>query len=250
MRVSDLLLNTAGSYMCSLAISVSSAVVQVAAGRLARAQQILSLGGTPRDHSCVTALLRCGPGDEIGTCAYVAAAHVSRSGRFGTCVRSAGAALPMGVGTISHLCLWGDSRVNDPAVPNNRGVCDVGSSADTGTRHGEPRCFDATLSRRPQMAVKTMEDLFIETLKDIYYAEKHILKALPSMVKKASSKELKKALETHRQRPKDRSIGLTRYSSCSSCRHAATSVRPSKLSSPKPKSIWRRSKTLKSSMPA
>jgi ferritin-like metal-binding protein YciE len=49
------------------------------------------------------------------------------------------------------------------------------------------------------MAVKTMEDLFIETTRDIYYAEKHILKALPSMVKKAGSKKLKDALETHRQ---------------------------------------------------
>lgn len=49
------------------------------------------------------------------------------------------------------------------------------------------------------MTVKTMDDLFVETLKDIYYAEKHILKALPSMVKKAGDTELKKALETHRQ---------------------------------------------------
>jgi ferritin-like metal-binding protein YciE len=37
------------------------------------------------------------------------------------------------------------------------------------------------------MTVKTMEDLFVETLKDIYYAEKHILKALPGMVKKAGA---------------------------------------------------------------
>jgi ferritin-like metal-binding protein YciE len=49
------------------------------------------------------------------------------------------------------------------------------------------------------MAVKTMEDLFVDTLKDIYYAEKHILKALPSMVKKAGDKKLKEALETHRK---------------------------------------------------
>jgi ferritin-like metal-binding protein YciE len=49
------------------------------------------------------------------------------------------------------------------------------------------------------MAVKTMEDLFIETTKDIYYAEKQILKALPGMVKKAGSEKLKDALETHRQ---------------------------------------------------
>ncbi|MFM9849126.1 MAG: ferritin-like domain-containing protein [Hyphomicrobiaceae bacterium] len=49
------------------------------------------------------------------------------------------------------------------------------------------------------MTVRTMEDLFVETLKDIYYAEKKILKALPAMVKKAGDKKLKDALETHRQ---------------------------------------------------
>jgi ferritin-like metal-binding protein YciE len=49
------------------------------------------------------------------------------------------------------------------------------------------------------MAVKTMEDLFVDTLKDIYYAEKQILKALPGMVKKAGSAELRDALESHRQ---------------------------------------------------
>ena len=48
------------------------------------------------------------------------------------------------------------------------------------------------------MTVKTMEDLFVETLKDIYYAEKQILKALPAMVKKAGDTKLKDALETHR----------------------------------------------------
>jgi ferritin-like metal-binding protein YciE len=48
------------------------------------------------------------------------------------------------------------------------------------------------------MAVETMDDLFLETLKDIYYAEKQILKALPSMVKKSQTPKLKKALETHR----------------------------------------------------
>jgi ferritin-like metal-binding protein YciE len=49
------------------------------------------------------------------------------------------------------------------------------------------------------MTVKTMEDLFVDTLKDIYYAEKHILKALPAMIKKAGRKQLKEALETHRK---------------------------------------------------
>jgi ferritin-like metal-binding protein YciE len=49
------------------------------------------------------------------------------------------------------------------------------------------------------MSVKTMEDLFVATLKDIYYAEKQILKALPGMVSKADNADLKKALETHRK---------------------------------------------------
>jgi ferritin-like metal-binding protein YciE len=44
-----------------------------------------------------------------------------------------------------------------------------------------------------------MDDLFVATLKDIYYAEKQILKALPTVVKKANGPELKQALETHRQ---------------------------------------------------
>jgi ferritin-like metal-binding protein YciE len=45
---------------------------------------------------------------------------------------------------------------------------------------------------------KTLEDLFLETLKDIYYAEKKILVALPKMAKAANSKELKAAFEKHR----------------------------------------------------
>ena len=45
---------------------------------------------------------------------------------------------------------------------------------------------------------KTLDDLFYETLKDIYFAEKHILKALPKMAKAAQSPELKEAFETHR----------------------------------------------------
>ena len=49
------------------------------------------------------------------------------------------------------------------------------------------------------MPVESMKDLFVETLKDIYYAEKHILKALPSMVKKADGDKLKNALEAHRK---------------------------------------------------
>jgi ferritin-like metal-binding protein YciE len=46
---------------------------------------------------------------------------------------------------------------------------------------------------------KTLDDLFLHTLKDVYYAEKQILKALPRMAKAAESEELKQAFETHRE---------------------------------------------------
>jgi ferritin-like metal-binding protein YciE len=44
---------------------------------------------------------------------------------------------------------------------------------------------------------KTLEDLFEETLKDIYYAERKILVALPKMAKAVNSNELKAAFEKH-----------------------------------------------------
>jgi ferritin-like metal-binding protein YciE len=45
---------------------------------------------------------------------------------------------------------------------------------------------------------KNLMDLFVETLKDIYYAEKQLLKALPKMAKSAQSTQLRQAFETHR----------------------------------------------------
>jgi ferritin-like metal-binding protein YciE len=44
---------------------------------------------------------------------------------------------------------------------------------------------------------KTLEDLFLENLKDIYYAEKKILVALPKMAKAVNSDELRAAFEKH-----------------------------------------------------
>jgi ferritin-like metal-binding protein YciE len=44
---------------------------------------------------------------------------------------------------------------------------------------------------------KDLNDLFLDTLKDIYYAEKQILKSLPKMAKAASSDKLRAAFEKH-----------------------------------------------------
>lgn len=45
--------------------------------------------------------------------------------------------------------------------------------------------------------IATMDDLFVHTLKDIYYAENQIVKALPDMVEKASDPSLKQGLQGH-----------------------------------------------------
>ena len=47
------------------------------------------------------------------------------------------------------------------------------------------------------MAEKDLEDLFYDTLRDMYYAERHILRTLPKLQKAAVSDELKSAFEHH-----------------------------------------------------
>jgi ferritin-like metal-binding protein YciE len=45
--------------------------------------------------------------------------------------------------------------------------------------------------------IKTMEDLFVHGLQDLYYAENQIVKALPKMIEKTSDGELKRGFKTH-----------------------------------------------------
>src|SRR5271166_6396629 len=45
--------------------------------------------------------------------------------------------------------------------------------------------------------IKNMNDLFLHMLRDIYYAEKQIVKALPDMIEKASNPQLKQGFQTH-----------------------------------------------------
>jgi len=45
--------------------------------------------------------------------------------------------------------------------------------------------------------IKTMNDLFVHTLRDIYYAENQLVKALPEMIEKASDASLKQAFQAH-----------------------------------------------------
>jgi ferritin-like metal-binding protein YciE len=54
------------------------------------------------------------------------------------------------------------------------------------------------MSKENPMAEKTLNDLFLDTLKDIYFAEKQILKALPKMARAAQSEEGKAGFLQHR----------------------------------------------------
>jgi ferritin-like metal-binding protein YciE len=45
--------------------------------------------------------------------------------------------------------------------------------------------------------IKTMDDLFIHGLEDLYYAEKQIAKSLPKMMEKATNRELTTAFKSH-----------------------------------------------------
>ena len=55
------------------------------------------------------------------------------------------------------------------------------------------RALEASMPKEP----KKLDDLFHDTLKDIYFAEKKILSTLPKMAKAAQSKELRAAFEKH-----------------------------------------------------
>ena len=52
------------------------------------------------------------------------------------------------------------------------------------------------------MAIRDLKDLFLHTLKDIYYAERQITKALPKMAEKADSGDLQDLFKAHQDETK------------------------------------------------
>jgi ferritin-like metal-binding protein YciE len=50
--------------------------------------------------------------------------------------------------------------------------------------------------------IKSLDDLFVHTLQDIYYAEKQIEKSLPDMISKATNPQLKQGFEKHLEETK------------------------------------------------
>ena len=60
------------------------------------------------------------------------------------------------------------------------------------------------------MEMDTLQDLYVEGLKDLYSAENQILKALPQMIKKATHPQLKKAFTTHERQTRQQAKRLER----------------------------------------
>tara|TARA_R110002020_G_scaffold161283_8_gene346261 strand:- start:6050 stop:6745 length:696 start_codon:yes stop_codon:yes gene_type:complete len=66
-------------------------------------------------------------------------------------------------------------------------------------RESETQSLSTSGRGQNQVREKSLADLFLDTLKDIYYAERQIVKALPKLAKAASSRELKVGFEQHLQ---------------------------------------------------
>jgi ferritin-like metal-binding protein YciE len=58
------------------------------------------------------------------------------------------------------------------------------------------------------MKVENLSDLFVHTLKDVYFAEKQIVKALPKMAKAADSSDLARAFDQHLEETKEQVVRL------------------------------------------
>ena len=75
--------------------------------------------------------------------------------------------------------------------------------------------------------IKSLNDLFMHGLQDLYYAENQIMKALPDMIEKATNAALRTGFEKHLTQTEGQCTGCARCSSCWMRSRRAKSARPS-----------------------
>src|SRR5277367_4071909 len=97
--------------------------------------------------------------------------------------------------------------------------------------------------------IKNMEDLFTHQLRDIYYAEKQIVKSLPDMIEKATDPQLKQGFQTHLRETKNHVKRLEQVFELTGKRRKASTSRQLTALSRKPKRSPARSTRNRSSMP-
>jgi ferritin-like metal-binding protein YciE len=87
--------------------------------------------------------------------------------------------------------------VQDLAPPGQPGGLTISSRLPSERNQPYISLLSPHHNTEQDMAEKDLNELFLDTLKDIYYAEKQILKALPKMAKAAQSQKLSAAFEKH-----------------------------------------------------
>jgi hypothetical protein len=75
--------------------------------------------------------------------------------------------------------------------------------------------------------IKTLGDMLLHGLQDIYYAEQQITKALPKMIDQATNRDLAQGLKNHLEETTSRSSGSIRYSRSSARSRPAPIAPPS-----------------------
>jgi len=100
-----------------------------------------------------------------------------------------------------------EARFSAIACSTNKDYAKTAEGADHSMKHfwerqplellREIQIIRTSFMECPMSKTETLQDLFHDTLKDIYYAEKKILSALPKMAKAAQSEELRAAFEQH-----------------------------------------------------
>ena len=90
----------------------------------------------------------------------------------------------------------------------NRSTKTKSSSSTRQSRANETKAKTTPVNKKPANTEMSgsnghsqLEKLFFDSLKDIYWAEKHLTKVLPKMKKKATSDDLKEAIEEHIHMP-------------------------------------------------
>lgn len=102
--------------------------------------------------------------------------------------------------TTKYMEQHGRSSSKKGASPAGRSQSSSRSRSKSGTgRAGAVRGGRSAQGTRSQASEKGLQELFVETLKDVYSAEKQMLRAMASIGKTAQSQELRQALDTHRQ---------------------------------------------------
>ena len=91
--------------------------------------------------------------------------------------------------------------------------------------------------------IKTMDDLLLHGLQDIYYAEQQITKALPKMIDKATNRDLATGLKTHLEETNKQIERLDKVFQKLGKQPSGTNVPPSTASSAKPMRSPARSRT-------